>query len=180
MVALLDPRWTQGDFITLVSLFNRVGLKTNFRKTVGMVFCPCQAAGMQLEAAYVRRMTVEGPSYWERQRIRIQCKEYGEEMELGSLAGHMQKQHGKSVEGRWHWEATAPREEPRTYSMALPNSGGLRNFPVEGYPGRATAKTAMQVHFFTGMSGIPLSFWKRENSPTHGAPAATCWYHILI
>ena len=37
MVSLSDPRWLQGAFNTLVGLFGRVGLQTNFRKTVGML-----------------------------------------------------------------------------------------------------------------------------------------------
>ena len=45
MVASLDPRWLHGAFNTLVGLFDRVGLHTNVGKKVGMVFCPCQAAG---------------------------------------------------------------------------------------------------------------------------------------
>ena len=57
MVASSDPRWLQGAFNTLVGLFDRVVLRKNFGKTVGIVFCPCQAAGNQLEAAYGRRMT---------------------------------------------------------------------------------------------------------------------------
>ena len=63
MVTPLDPQCIQGYFSTLVGLFDRVGLSINFRKTVGMVCCPCQAVGTQLEAAYERRMTVEGPLY---------------------------------------------------------------------------------------------------------------------
>ena len=47
MVTSSDPRWLQGDFITLLGLLNRVGLKTDVWKTVVMVFCPCQAAGTQ-------------------------------------------------------------------------------------------------------------------------------------
>ena len=37
MVASLDPRWIQGAFSTLVSLFDKVGLHTNVRKTIKMV-----------------------------------------------------------------------------------------------------------------------------------------------
>ena len=37
MVALSDPHWLQGVFSTLVGLFDRVGLRTNIRNTVGMV-----------------------------------------------------------------------------------------------------------------------------------------------
>ena len=52
MVVLSDPRWLQGVFTTLVGLFDRVVLKTNVGKTVGMVCRPCQTTVRQLEAAY--------------------------------------------------------------------------------------------------------------------------------
>ena len=45
MVALSDPQWLQGAFSTLVGLLDKVGLRTNAGKTVGMVCRPCQAAG---------------------------------------------------------------------------------------------------------------------------------------
>ena len=67
---------------------------------------------------------------------------------LRSLAGHMQINHGKESVGRRSWESTAPSGEPHTYRMAFPTSGGPWNFPVEGYPRRATTRTAMRVHFF--------------------------------
>ena len=37
MVASSDPGWIQGAFNTLVGLFDRVGLRPNVGKTVGMV-----------------------------------------------------------------------------------------------------------------------------------------------
>ena len=40
MVVLSDPRWIQGALITLVGLFDRVGLRTNVGKSVGMVCRP--------------------------------------------------------------------------------------------------------------------------------------------
>ena len=40
MVASSDPRCIQGAFITLEGIFERVGLKTNFGKAVGMVCLP--------------------------------------------------------------------------------------------------------------------------------------------
>ena len=75
MVVLLDPGWLQGALSTLVGLFGRVGLNTNSGKTVGMVCRPCEAEETQLEAAYKRKMTGVGPSYWERQCVRVQCTE---------------------------------------------------------------------------------------------------------
>ena len=110
MVVLSDPRWLQGSCITLVGLFDRVGLLTNAGKIVDMVFRPCQAAGSQLEAAYGRRMTEEGPSYLERQKGRVQCGECGEEMTAGSMAGHMNTQHGRAAEEIWSWTTSAMGE----------------------------------------------------------------------
>ena len=63
MVASSDPRWLQGEFSTLVGIYDRVGLRTNFRKTVSMVCPPCQAAGNQSEAVYGRQIMGEGPTY---------------------------------------------------------------------------------------------------------------------
>ena len=66
MVASSNPRWLQWIFDTLVSIFERVVLRTNVGKTVSMVCHTCQAAGTQLEAAYGRNMTGELPTYHER------------------------------------------------------------------------------------------------------------------
>ena len=68
MVALSDPSWIQWAFDTLVSLFDRVGLRTIVGKKVSMVCRPCQAAGTQSTAAYRRKMTGEVPTYQERQK----------------------------------------------------------------------------------------------------------------
>ena len=77
MVASSDLRWLYWDFINLVGLFNWVGLRKNVRKTVVMVCRPCQAAFIQSEALYKKRMTSEGLSYRERQQVRVQCSECG-------------------------------------------------------------------------------------------------------
>ena len=98
LVASLDPRWIQGAFSTLVGLFDKVVLRNNSWKTVGMVCRPCQAAGTQSEAAYVQQMMGERPTYQERQKGQVQCREYGEEMAAGYLAGHRITQHGRAVE----------------------------------------------------------------------------------
>ena len=66
MVESPDPRWLQGAFIILVGQFDKVGLQNNDGKTVSIICRPCHVAGTQLEAAYGRRMTGEGTSYWER------------------------------------------------------------------------------------------------------------------
>ena len=71
MVVSSDPAWLQGEFNTLVAIFDRVGLLTNAGKTVSTVCHPCRAgAGNQTEDAYSRRITGVGKSYAERQRER--------------------------------------------------------------------------------------------------------------
>ena len=77
MVASSDPGWLQGDFITLVGLFGRVGSKKNFGKTAGMVCRPYQAEDIQSEAAYKRQITGAGQSCRESQIVRVQCSECG-------------------------------------------------------------------------------------------------------
>ena len=147
MVALSDPRWLQWAFNALVSLFKRVGLRTNVGKTVSMVCRPFQAAGTPSEAAYRQKMTGEGPIYQERQKERVECGECGKEMVAGLLASHRMTQHVQAKEERWSWEASAMGGDPRTYRLALPTKRGLRSSPVEGCPGRAGTRTAMRMHF---------------------------------
>ena len=101
MVASYDPRWIQGAFNTLVGLFGRVGMRTNVRKTVGMVCRPCQAAGNLSEAVYGRRIMGEVPTYREQLKGQVSCRESGDMMAAGSLASHLMTQHGKVAETRW-------------------------------------------------------------------------------
>ena len=56
MVASTDLGWLQLAYDMLTGLFEQVGLWTNVRKTVGMVFRNKQAAGLRADKAYTRRM----------------------------------------------------------------------------------------------------------------------------
>ena len=75
-------------FNALVGLFERLGLRTNVGKTVSMTYRPCPEAGNQSEEAYGRKMTREGPTYWERQKERVECGDCGKEMAARLLAFH--------------------------------------------------------------------------------------------
>ena len=77
MVKLSDPFWLQGAFNTLVGLFDRVSLRTNTRKTVGMVCRPCQAAGNQSEAAYGIQITGRAPTTGSNIRDRSSARSAG-------------------------------------------------------------------------------------------------------
>ena len=49
MVDSTDPGWLQTMFDTLTGLFDWVGLKKNVWKTMGVVYHPCQAAGVRAD-----------------------------------------------------------------------------------------------------------------------------------
>ena len=112
-----------------------------------MVYRPFQAAGTQSEAAYGRQMMVEGHSYRERQKGQVKCRECGEEMAAGSLAGNRMTQHGQAAEGRWISKTLVTGEDPRTYCMDFLSKGDPRSCSVEGCPGQAATRTAIRVHF---------------------------------
>ena len=125
MVASLYPAWFQGAFNVLVGLFDRVGLQTNFGKTVGMVCHPCQAAVNITQAVYRRRLTGEGDSYRERQRDWVECEECGEQLAVGSMSSHMMTRHGKAA-GRRRQLTTQTEAGAPVYRMYFPTKGGPR------------------------------------------------------
>ena len=112
-----------------------------------MVCRMCQAVGTQLEVAYKRQMIGVGISYRERQRVRVQCLECGEDMALRLLSVHIQMQHGKAAGGRRHWGTMDPGRDPRTYKMAFPTLGVPRNCPIKWCRGRTVTRMATRVHF---------------------------------
>ena len=131
----------------MFGLFDRVGLRTNVGKIVGMVCLPCQAAGNQSEAAYRRRITGKGPKYRELQKGRVSCRECGEEMAVGSLVSHLMTQNGRVAEARWSWRTPAAGDGAWAFRMAFPAKGGPQSCPVEECPGRAATRMATRVHF---------------------------------
>ena len=112
MVVSLDPAWLQGDFGALVAIFDRVGLRTNVRKTVSMACHPCRAgAGNRTEAGYSRRLTGVGKTYAERQRERVACGECGTVIVAGSILSHLMTQHGKAATWRHLWAPLGTPDE---------------------------------------------------------------------
>ena len=147
MVTSLDPAWLQGAFTALVGLFDRLGLRKNFGKTVSMVCHPCQAtAGNRTQEAYGRRLTGEGKSYTERQHEWVECAECGEQLAVRSMSSHLVTRHGKAARRRCQW---TPQKDTgaQIYRMSFPTKGGPRRCHVEGCPGTLSTRNAMQVHF---------------------------------
>ena len=133
MVASTDPGWIHLAFDILMGLFDKVGLRTNVRKTVGMVCRNFWAAGVRAEEAYASRMTGEGRILKEREQERVLCPECGKELEKGSLVMHRQTQNGVAKGGLGTEGGGADGgKEPMTYRMAFPTRAGPMPFPVEG------------------------------------------------
>ena len=57
MVASTYPGWLQSSFDMLTGIFDLVGLRTNIRKTVGMVCKPCRASRVRVDEDCTWRMT---------------------------------------------------------------------------------------------------------------------------
>ena len=136
MVASTNLGCLQTEFCTLTGIFDRAGLKKNFRKTVGMVCHPCWEAGIWSDKAYTWRMSGAGRSYKERQRERVICIERRKELARGSLAAHYQTQHDVAKRGTGQKGNGEGRgNKPRNSRMAFPQKSGPMHCPVEGYNG---------------------------------------------
>ena len=94
MVASTYPGWIQSAFDMLTGLFDRVGLRMNVRKTVGVVCRTFRASGVRADEAYTQSMKGEEGRFRERQRERVLFLECGKELAKESLVTHRQNQHG--------------------------------------------------------------------------------------
>ena len=173
MVASSDPAWLEGTFNALVGLFDRVGLWTNVGKTVIMVCHPCQAtAGNITQAAYGRRLTG------------------GVHTRSGSASGCNARSVGnswRSVQCRVIWwidivkrrgeDANGhPRQRPGTrYTGCLFRlRGDHGDAPWRGARGNWQQGKQCGCTSCIIMSSTPWWCWRKETSPTHGAPGVTC------
>ena len=143
ILASTNPGWIQSAFDTLMGICDRLGLRTNVCKTVGMVCSPFWAAGVRADEAYNRRMTGEGKSL--RQWERVLCLECGKEMTKGSLVTHHQNQYSVAKGGLGSEGGDADVSDrgnyPRTYRMAFPTQAGSRTFQIKGCSVQASTRT---------------------------------------
>ena len=176
MVVSTETGWIQTKFDTLTGLFNRVGLKKNVTKTVGMVCHPCQAAGVQADKAYTRWMIGVRKSYKEQHRQRVNCLECRKDLARGSLAAHRQTQYGV-VKGGLGKEGNGEGggNDPRTYRMSFTAKAGKRPCPVEGCSVRAATRTAMRMNFWHQHVRNTVVIMEKGTPPTHYDLCATCW-----
>ena len=105
----------------LTGLFDKVGLRTNANKTMGMVCNTCKTARRKLEEPYTRMMTGVGTSFQEQQRKRVSLPECTVVLASGLLAAQCQYQHGMSKSPKW--------------DPPPPNTPGYTGYPSLGWTG---------------------------------------------
>ena len=88
---------------------------------------PLPGSGESAEVEYERRMMGEGLTYQARQRLRMQCPEYGDYLASGSLAVHRKIQNIMDAGGRQHWETPTKTYIPRriTWYFQLRQDRGI-------------------------------------------------------
>ena len=77
LVAPTQPERLHRAFDVLTGLFDRLGLRKNTAKMIGMVCQPCHVPGGMSDEAYARRATGKGPTFQERHQRRLELTECG-------------------------------------------------------------------------------------------------------
>ena len=110
-----QPKFLHWAFDVLVGIFEREWMNTNVNKMLMMVFQPCIITSRHSDAAYVRWMTGERPSYQTLQQQQVKFTEFAADPTAGYLAVHHQLQHGKS--SIWAALVAPPNASPITYRI---------------------------------------------------------------
>ena len=132
----------QHDLDILIGLFEKMGLKTNEKKTKYMIFRGPAPSKRLSKEAYERHCTGNGLSYLERRKKRVECSICGKEMQMGSLQRHMLQQHGKKPE-QYLYNKKGTEEEFRVDIV----KGNNNTCPIPGCSGSSKDKFGMYRHF---------------------------------
>ena len=146
----------------LTGLFDKVGLRTNANKTMGMVCNTCKTARRKLEEPYTRMMTGVGTSFQEQQRKRVSLPECTVVLASGLLAAQCQYQHGMSKSPKWD---PPPPQYPRLYRVSFPWVDRYVEFPVVGCGGRASTRTNLWIQLVQCHIKDTIMILKEGNHP---------------
>ena len=136
-----NPIALQKDLDEMISLFEKVGLRTNEDKTQFMVVRAAQAPTAMRKAVYDRiRNGGETREEWSRQSTT--CRECGKELKKASLQRHMEQQHQQKPEQYLY------REVGTAACFNVDVEKGRHNkCPVPGCTGGSKDKFGMYRHF---------------------------------
>ncbi len=91
LVAARCPEWLQTSFDILITLFERIGLRTNAKKTKVMTCLPGKVRVAQTEEEYAGQQMGLGTSTTKRRRV--DCEVCGASLAAESLRSHLETQH---------------------------------------------------------------------------------------
>ena len=148
LVASRDPVRLQQAFNELTALFERVGLKTNAKKTEVVVFLPGKIRNRLSPEGYAARMDAEIWSELRGEPVgrRVQCPKCDATLRAGSLRSHLETQHDV-------FEVLAPRVDvapapPATYRVQSEAWRSGYACPIPECPYRhARDSYALRAHF---------------------------------
>ena len=151
VVASRDPVKLQDSFNELTALFDRVGLKTNAKKTEVMVMTPGRIRAKLSPEGYEARMRLDGEDVGRGGRgpggRTVQCPKCCKTLKAASLRSHMETQPDE-------FEVFVPPAEdaasapPATYRVRRDAARGGYGCPVEGCPyPRARDHYRLRAHF---------------------------------
>ena len=173
-----QPERLQRAFNVLVDLFGQVGLRKNVWKTVIMACLPCYIPGRFSESAYMRQVTVVGPSHQERLWRSLECPECKVGLAVGSLQMHIQVYHGMGLGGQGQLQPPHPHPHPLGSlrpidfpSQRRSRSSGAQWWDARGgWPAGPTSGFTLR----TAMCDMPLWSWRRATGPTLAVLSAIC------
>jgi hypothetical protein len=146
LIGARNHEWLQTALDCLISLFERMGLRTNTSKTKAMTCTPGYISGRVSSPTYKRRREGGGESPRTRRRRRVTCGTCGADLAAGSLPDHMLRQHGE-VRDLEADRPDAPGRQPASYRVSFPGLLSSVDCPVEGCSGAATTRNNLRRHF---------------------------------
>ena len=136
-----DPQALQEDLNTIVTLFQRIGLKTNDRKTKYMIAGGTPITKAIPQEKYIRLMRTRKNTIG-REQLKEKCEICGKVMLRRSISRHMKTIHA-SRPTRY---APITETENGTYRIRV-NKNRRTACPVEGCPGGGMDKHSIYRHF---------------------------------
>ena len=133
LIASCSPKTPQTAVDLLTGLFDRVGLQTNTTKTEVMVFVPSKICTALSKRAYRVRMDEDFRGVVKGRKV--ECSKYGKVLEIGTLAGHLGKQHDvyQSIVLEEERDGSPP-SSPRRWDATYYPAENCYRCPVQGCP----------------------------------------------
>ena len=91
-------------------------------------------------------------------------------MAVGSLAAHIQAQHGGEAQSIRQRDEPPLDRDPQTYRKAFPTSGGAQEFPVKGCKGCVATRMTMGVPFLNRYLQDTVIILEEVNPPHPRCP----------